>query len=136
MKFKLLGGTHEQYGTLYQPGDIIETDLRLDKLFKNKFERVGTFADEPPKKKKRKKTKKKVSKKVTVRLKKKEPRGEEVTKDFEVELQDHPWSLPPLKVFKRGFWYYIYEGDEQEPIHPKGLKKDAVLPRAEAWMEE
>lgn len=46
-KYKLLGGRHEGPGARgetkqYGPGDIVESDKPLDKMFPNSFERVGT----------------------------------------------------------------------------------------------
>lgn len=50
-RFRLLGGIHQEgsyrNGTskVYEKGDIIESDLDLDKKFVNKFQRI--YGDEP-----------------------------------------------------------------------------------------
>lgn len=43
MKFKNIGGIHEQDGKIYKRGDIINTAKPLDKMFKNHFVRVDRF---------------------------------------------------------------------------------------------
>lgn len=39
-RFVLLTGTHVQGKRKFKPGDTVESDSRLDKLFPNKFERA------------------------------------------------------------------------------------------------
>ena len=40
MVFKVLNGTYTQDGKVYAKGQVVESKHRLDKMFKNKFERV------------------------------------------------------------------------------------------------
>lgn len=50
-KYRLIGGNHNQNGTTYKPGDIIESASALDKIFVGKFVRVDgvqAVKDAPP----------------------------------------------------------------------------------------
>ena len=46
LKFRLKGGPHCEDDKTYKPGDIIETDRELDKIFARakKFERIGSHS--------------------------------------------------------------------------------------------
>ena len=44
-KYKLKTGGHIQDGKEYNAGDVIDTDIKLDELFPNKFEKQA--AEEP-----------------------------------------------------------------------------------------
>lgn len=48
MKYKVTAGKHVDGQTTYKKGDKFESDLELDKMFPNKFERLEpTYAPEP-----------------------------------------------------------------------------------------
>lgn len=40
MKFKVLKGKHDHYDITYCEGEIVETEMDLEVIFPNKFERV------------------------------------------------------------------------------------------------
>lgn len=48
-RFKVLGGKHAdpKSGKVYRKGDVIETDKELDKVFANKFKRLGEVTLSP-----------------------------------------------------------------------------------------
>jgi len=41
MLFKVLAGSHSQDGIIYNKDDIINTNINLDRLFKNKFKKLS-----------------------------------------------------------------------------------------------
>lgn len=122
MKFKVLHGKHatgmdnsrDNPKVVYGKGEIIDTDLPLDQMFKNKFERVDLVPAPPeqPKPKKVKKVKKKV---------KKAKKGINSTEKFPVAVENG------FEVYRRGAGYYVHrEGSDEGPVHEKSLKKSAV----------
>lgn len=48
MNFRLKNGVHKQYGNVYRTGDIVPSAIRLDKVFKNRFELVKGMECTPP----------------------------------------------------------------------------------------
>ena len=48
MRFKVVGGSHEEGGKTYSKGAIIKTDKDLVKMFGAKFERLHDNEDTPP----------------------------------------------------------------------------------------
>jgi hypothetical protein len=46
MLFKVLNGSYTQDGKVYAKGQTVESKHRLDKMFKNKFERVQSEPEE------------------------------------------------------------------------------------------
>jgi hypothetical protein len=53
MKFRLKTGIHIQNGKTFVPGEVVNSDKDLVKLFKNKFENVGTKQDQGTKERQR-----------------------------------------------------------------------------------
>jgi hypothetical protein len=47
-KFKIVSGVFHQGDTTFQKGDVVESHADLDKVFKNKFEKVGGSAKVTP----------------------------------------------------------------------------------------
>jgi hypothetical protein len=138
-KFEHLGGGSHDHndGKVYSKGDIISATMDLEKMFPQKFRRVdfvvapepppvgavpvppsaGAAPTSPP------------PKKLQVKVKPKDARGDDVTGEFK-------FDGPGLKVFQRGDFFHVYEGDKVAPIHPKGLRKQEVLNVIKNFLEE
>lgn len=124
MKFKNLGGNHDENGVIYVKGDIIESDRDLDEMFTHKFQRVAEAPPEP----KRKKLK--VKKKSTAKPPQEpaDKRGVDVTEEFD--------PGEGLKIFRRGSKFHVYEEDSTDPLNDKGLNKVDVESFVEDYLEE
>ncbi len=46
MKFKLIGGCHNQDGVTHKQGSVIESDIDLAKVFVNKFVRIDASVEQ------------------------------------------------------------------------------------------
>ena len=118
MKFKVLFGGHaNEVGEQFLPGDIVDTNTPLDKMFPGKFE-IVTASEE----------KKEKAEEKTEAPKNKE--GEDVTDSFEI-----PEELQGVKVLKFGGWYAIIDTDGEELTEDRMRKKD-VQEALEALVEE
>ena len=132
MRFELLG-KHKHGGKVYERGDIITTELDLDILFKNKFKKL-----EGGKKKRKLKlktppaeaSKQKKGKKAEASKEQAGVKGVDKTHLFPLAVKEN------LQVIARGNWYHIYEDIAGSPLHPKGMKKEAVEPFIQTWLNE
>lgn len=113
-------GSHIQDGRTYKRGDVVESDVPLDRMFPQKFERFVSSANEPqtpePEDQSPKGTEDDVSD-----VSPGGTLGKNVTEEF-------PEAVGAgLLVFKRGAWFYVADpADPDEAIHEKGLRKSAV----------
>ena len=136
MRFEVLAGNHvDLAGKLYNRGEVITTNVPLDKKFVNKFKRLGK-APKDKKKKKKDKGKRKARVKLSAAspaapdAQAAEARGTNVTDQFESVANEG------LLVFKRGPWHHVYDGDNTTPLNDKGLKKAKVEEFVTAHLEE
>jgi len=108
MKFKLLGGTHTQFGKTYRKGEIIDCVVDLALVFAGKFQVLHPETAPNP----------------TAHEKEgdevKDNRGIEMTGDFASAASEG------YRVFRRGSWYHIFEGDSYAPLNSKGLRVSEV----------
>jgi len=130
-RFKVLAGNHDEDGTVYSKGQVVETPRDLDKMFVNKFERLGKASKDKKKKKGKRKPKIKVAVPKVSAL---AGRGKDVTSQFaSVEKEG-------LKVFKRGAYYHVYDGSDEAPslaaLNESALKKAGVEEFVTAHLEE
>lgn len=109
MKFKLVkGGLHHENGKYYKPGDIIETDRDLVKMFPklNKFKRIedshspkdskeGNENDSPP--------------------------AVDVT-----DISDKELLELNLRVVKRGAWFDVVDAITGNRLNQKSLRKSEL----------
>lgn len=144
--FKLLKGKHREGGTrthrLYKPGEIVKSDLPLDKMFRNKFHKLSKDEVEildlaaELKAKKKTKGKKKVTikktgkKKVTTKTIGDDGLGTEATKNWDDAKENG------LKVYRRGTYYHVYEKGSKTPLNASGLKKAKVQEFLTGYLEE
>lgn len=149
-RFQLISkGTHSEGDKTYKHGDVFKSPHDLDKMFANKFRRVGELAapdlsivDPDLAGQKRAAAAAHVQAQIdnedeggvatkTIKIAKKtaaDARGIKVTKKF--NLADG------FEVFKRDEAYHVYHGDSTDPINPKGLKKTQVEQAVTDYLEE
>lgn len=127
MKFRLLGGGHNEGGKLFKKGDIVESARNLVKLFENKFERIrkgkrkkAAPADDDPDD----------PEEETPPTTPKEARGKDVSADFPLAVEEG------FSVFRKGSWFHVFEGDETSPLNPKGIKRTKVEEFITTYLED
>lgn len=128
MKFKLLHGKHSQEGVKYVKGEIVETEMELDKLFVNKFVCIdATPMQEPPKKPEiqtPKLTSPSSSNDEEVESQKDETSSSnigdgDVTKEFPTAIEYG------LKVICKDNWFEVVDEDGERQ-HDKKLRRSGV----------
>jgi len=110
---------------------MIDTDLPLDTMFPNKFKRIERAPEkadsEDPvesSKEKEKAPEKAPEGDEEVSL------GEDVTRHFPLAFEEG------FKVFRRGSYFHVYEGDETTPMNDKGLRREKVKPFLRKYLED
>jgi len=95
-RYKVRGGEHDHYGKVYGPGEIVETELPLDEMFRGKFEKLP----EAPKRVE--------PQEIAV------PSPEVVDSDERGEDVTHKLEIPDgvdLLVFRKNNEYFVYDED-------------------------
>jgi hypothetical protein len=136
-KYELLTGKHvHSDGKKYVPGDFVHSGLELDKLFKNKFRRVGgaavretspvAQANVPP----TPRSTPKADEAPTEPLFTADPRGIDVSTDYPDA------AACGLKVFRRGGWFHVFDGDDTTPKNENALRREDVAGCLARLLEE
>ena len=119
---------------MYENGDIVESDIDLSRPFPLKFQRVGGRSARPLE--------------PLEEDEGSEPLEEENAPEKPAESVEKPslgedvtfaWPIAKEEgfvVYKKGGYYHVHEGDEGEPLNPKGLRKKQVKPFVKICLED
>lgn len=106
MRFEVLAGNHNHYGKLFKKGEVVTTDMNLEKKFRGKFKRLHEEPIGPGK--------------ATATVPPPDSRGDDVTAQFPTVAGEG------YLCFRRGSWYHVYEGNSPSPLNAKGLREGEV----------
>ena len=124
MKYRVIEGSHDQYGKIYSKGDVLDVDMDLIAMFPNKFEKASKEVPitkapaaptdiipmvpqkNPP---------------APLQKEEKTNRGKDVTEKFPDAVD------MDFKVFIKNRKHYVYDVDDMaKPINSEPLKKGEV----------
>ncbi len=131
MQFKMIAGSLTHEGRVYNKGDVITTELPLDKMFVNSWQRLGTIVDTsapaPTHARRRAPTPapEPLPEDAPVQTAVAEPpvvnKGKDVTSNFPKAVDED------FLVYKKDMVYFVYDKDEPHvPLNAVGLGKLAV----------
>jgi hypothetical protein len=111
MRFRLDGGLHRQDDRTYKKGDVIETNLELDKMFARtgKFTRLQEETRSPDN-----------GGEQAMALPASQ-HGTDVTSVVNAGLLE-----TSIRVFQRGSWFYVVDVATGDRLNDKALKRDQV----------
>lgn len=122
-KFKIKAGSHNEDGKTYRKGDTIESGKELDKIFKNKFERIvaPVVVKVPTVKERAHKPEEEEPK--TSNEKTDDPSNDmDVTSDYKM-----PKDLSGIKVMDiGGGWINVIDAEDGTIYNEKGIRPKAV----------
>jgi hypothetical protein len=156
MRFEVLGGTHNHYGTIYKKGEILESDRDLTKVFRGKFKKVEASTpvskgevfnpldvvvnpqppvedDKPSEEPTAPKTPEDEKNGAPAADSLERAEGKDVTKDFQEAIDEE------VRVFQKGAWYNVYDGAAEDlghPLNDKGLRKKDVSKFIKKWADQ
>jgi len=137
-KYKLIAGQFAHEGRTYKAGQIVSTEMNLQKMFPNSFEKLHidrpqlTVADIRASKADDGETQQDSGPVTPVAKTVATPAGKNVTKNFASAVEQD------FRVYKtKDKRYHVYDADNMDvDLSPHGLDRDAVEPYIAKCLEE